>query len=330
MTLEIEETIMRIHNLLLGGFFVAFATTSFSMEFQVSGDQLLMSGAVMDGDYARVKDSFLANPNIKTAILRKSYGGDAWTGYRIGEYFREKDVTTVVSGWCVSSCSRMFLGGTRRVFSSDFSPNQTYVGFHGHYRNDGTLDSASVSRMGLKNWVLKFSGGTLPASLVDQWVSLHRSIQTVNFYPDVVAAKFGASIFECPRQVQTPGVCKVITGDAMSLGIITSKDTVASFDQTAILSAANERAKTFPVSGYAEVEDLAKVPLDASVGLDNYRRFLESPSPRAFAVSPTRRHWAWNSGGEEDTVSAALRRCNERAAQPCLLYAVDDAVVFKY
>ena len=60
-------------------------------------------------------------------------GGDAPTGYKVGELFRQKGLRTAISGFCYSSCSRMFLGGKVRVLTDDAPPDATEVGFHGHY-----------------------------------------------------------------------------------------------------------------------------------------------------------------------------------------------------
>ena len=78
-------------------------------------------------------------------------GGDARAGYRVGEMFRSRGLRTAVSGYCYSSCSRMFLGGAIRVFTDDFPPEYTNVGFHGHYDGDGRLDAKLVRLLGLKD-----------------------------------------------------------------------------------------------------------------------------------------------------------------------------------
>ena len=57
--------------------------------------------------------------------------------------------------------------------------------------------------------------------------------------------------------------------------------------------------------------------------------YLLASLPRAFAVAPTRKHWAWVAGGAEDVNAQALKRCEERAQQACVLYSVDDNVVYK-
>ncbi|MCX8087497.1 MAG: redoxin family protein [Rhodocyclaceae bacterium] len=64
-------------------------------------------------------------------------------------------------------------------------------------------------------------------------------------------------------------------------------------------------------------------------GSQGYREFLASPPHRAFAIAPGGA-WAWQSGlpSAELAERAALEACRELAQSRCVLYAVDDEVVF--
>jgi hypothetical protein len=44
---------------------------------------------------------------------------------------------------------------------------------------------------------------------------------------------------------------------------------------------------------------VAKVPLISTRGLEEYRRFLAAPIPKAFAVAPSQTAWAWNLDDED-------------------------------
>src|SRR6516162_10790293 len=70
-----------------------------AMEIKPMGDQLILSGPVVAGDYDAVESSLSSKPQIKIIILRKSPGGDAPTGYHLGELFRQKSLETAVSGF---------------------------------------------------------------------------------------------------------------------------------------------------------------------------------------------------------------------------------------
>ena len=90
-----------------------------AMELKICGEQVILSGKVEGNEYGRVSDAFSKNPNLKVVVLRNSPGGDADTGYKLGEFFRQNGITTYLSGYCRSSCSRLFLGGKARYFTDD-------------------------------------------------------------------------------------------------------------------------------------------------------------------------------------------------------------------
>ena len=72
------------------------------------------------------------------------------------------------------------------------------------------------------------------------------------------------------------------------------------------------------------VERLPHVRTDACRNL--YRAFLESPGPRAYAVSGDGR--CGFAGGLPDAADVAVRECRTNAKEPCSLYAVDAEVVW--
>jgi hypothetical protein len=67
------------------------------MSIVVAGDQLILTGPVISGDYDAVESNLSLNPQIRTIILRNSPGGDAPTGYRLGELFRQKSLQTAIN-----------------------------------------------------------------------------------------------------------------------------------------------------------------------------------------------------------------------------------------
>lgn len=202
------------------------------MDLATHGNTIILSGPVTAADLAKVKDAFSANPKIDLVVLRNSHGGDAWTGYRVGELLRNAGVTTAVSGYCISSCSRMFLGGKTRLFTDDYPADRTYVGFHGHYDASGNLDSQSVSKAGLYNWIIKYSDGKADPDLVLRWIAIPKNKGAANFlHPDVNAA-LGHSVFFCDGlTAQKVTRCEPIATDALERGVITDLRRIASPDQ---------------------------------------------------------------------------------------------------
>jgi dienelactone hydrolase len=73
------------------------------------------------------------------------------------------------------------------------------------------------------------------------------------------------------------------------------------------------------------LERVPNIKSDACKGL--YRAFLESPGPRAYAVSGDGR--CGFAGGLPDARDIAMKQCGNVAKSNCMLYAVDDAVIWK-
>jgi len=325
-----RATLLRLATKLLLAVGVAALSgpSAWAMALASHGNSIILSGPVTGSELAMVKDAFAANPKIDFVVLRNSHGGEAWTGYRLGEFFREMGVTTAVSGYCISSCSRMFLGGKQRLFTNDYPADRTYVGFHGHYNAQGNLDPQSVTRGGLYGWILKYSDGKADPALVKRWIAIEKNRGAVNFFHPEVAAALGNSVFFCDGlQAKKPTHCEALGTNALERGVITDERHIASPDQDALPE--KLRARQFPASGYAAVDDVQMLPLDTPAGLEQYQRYLQASLPRAFAVAPGRKHWAWSAGGAEDVSAQALKRCEERAQQTCVLYSVDDNVVYK-
>jgi fermentation-respiration switch protein FrsA (DUF1100 family) len=73
------------------------------------------------------------------------------------------------------------------------------------------------------------------------------------------------------------------------------------------------------------LDRVPNIKSDACKGL--YRAFLESPGPRAYAVSADGR--CGFAGGLQDAKDVAMRQCGNVAKGNCMLYAVDDSIIWK-
>jgi hypothetical protein len=202
-----------------------------AMQIATSGDELILSGAVVGDETAKIRDILADHPGTTTVILRNSPGGDAPTGYRVGELFRSKGFRTAVSGYCYSSCSRMFLGGRTRVFTNDYPPSYTDVGFHGHYNKNGLLNTELVARYGLKDWIIKYTDGKADPALVEQWINIPEAHDMVHFYHPAALQGHGATTFFCHGNEPRIFDCEAITRTALDMGIITSLDIITSNDR---------------------------------------------------------------------------------------------------
>jgi hypothetical protein len=219
--------------LLLIAALMTLPTGSLGMELKVVANQLILSGRVVGDEPGKVKEALANSPDIDTVILRNSPGGDAPAGYQTGQLLREHGLRTAVSGYCYSSCSRMFLGGRTRYFTDDYPAEHTHIGFHGHYHADGQLNAALMAQYGLRDWIIKYSDGKADANLVERWINIPYSRGMIHFFHPGLVNRGGASTFMCRGDEPTRLVfaCEPIAKTALDLGIVTSLDIVHSADQ---------------------------------------------------------------------------------------------------
>lgn len=81
-------------------------------------------------------------------------------------------------------------------------------------------------------------------------------------------------------------------------------------------------------SGFAELSDIAKIPVGARPAkpvYDAYRQFLLLAKPRAFVLTSDDR---WGAVGDADALDGLMKDCAAKGVR-CRLYAVDDAVVWR-
>ncbi|MDR5853356.1 prolyl oligopeptidase family serine peptidase [Caballeronia sp. LZ062] len=78
---------------------------------------------------------------------------------------------------------------------------------------------------------------------------------------------------------------------------------------------------------FASLDAVQSVPFVDENGRAGYRNFLNQYSSRAFAVSDSGA-WSWAEGGD-DPMAVAIAGCQKQSSDPCRLYAVDNAVVWK-
>jgi hypothetical protein len=302
------------------------ATPSRAMTQAVSGGVLILSGEIVRADLDRAKEALDRHRNITHVVLRNSMGGNSWTGYRMGELFRERGLTTVVSGHCVSSCSRLFLGGKARMFSDDFPASLTYVGFHGHY-DFGKLNREATTKNDLIGWTKKFTDGKVDPRLLDRWANIELRAGDVRFYRDRVAKRWKASTFLCRgTESRRPQHCERIATDALAQGIVTTVAPYSSPDAVTLLY--GKRSAEHRTTTFAELEADEKLPTRNANARREYRQFLDAALPRAFALASDGSAFAWSANSSKST-DTALAQCASRARKACVLYAVDERVVFR-
>jgi len=129
--------------LVLAGLLLLALNTASAMSLLVEGDSLFATGPVED-DLVPFTTA-LDRPEVKRVVFVNSVGGNLWTGMRVGQAIAEKNIDTVVAGYCISACYIMFQGGRQRTFSNAFKPSQTFVGIHGPSGKDSKLVNARAA-----------------------------------------------------------------------------------------------------------------------------------------------------------------------------------------
>jgi len=195
-----------------------------------AGDQVLLEGRVDAADPNRLSQILNANKGtITTVILRNSPGGVANSGYEIGAMIRAAGLRTAVSGFCRSSCSRMFLGGKERFVTDEQRPGLTHVGFHGNYDSNGNATPEGAMR--LRGFIAEYSGGKADTALVERWTELRKNSGFMYFFhPKLLNRTDGVSMFLCqgnePRNDRFNNCEKFPGRDGLEMGIFTSLDVI--------------------------------------------------------------------------------------------------------
>jgi|Laugresbdmm110sd_1035091.scaffolds.fasta_scaffold08205_3 rhodanese-related sulfurtransferase len=106
-----------------------------AMTLERVNNDLFATGPTVDQDFQNFKDAF-AKGGIKRLILVNGPGGDIWTGMQVARIVQNANIKTLVSGYCMSACSLIFMGGQERAFGTGHLPRVTMVGIHGAHNKD--------------------------------------------------------------------------------------------------------------------------------------------------------------------------------------------------
>jgi S1-C subfamily serine protease len=138
-----------------------------------------------------------------------------------------------------------------------------------------------------------------------------------------------------------------VTGDAQNLNFAIPVQWVAELPQRharalaaqavtsdATTGAATPAAAATPEQDYARIDDIDKLPFATERMRERYRYFLTRPLPRAFVISEGG-DWRLASGPASNNPQSpgspaerAMRECEKARTGRCIIYAVDDRVVW--
>jgi hypothetical protein len=135
-----------------------------------------------------------------------------------------------------------------------------------------------------------------------------------------------------------------VTGDAQNLNFAIPAQWVSELPQRHAQAKAVQAlaggapsgaAATPPAQDYARIDELDKLPFATERMRERYRYFLTRPLPRAFVISEGG-DWRLASGAESSNpqlsgapAERALRECEKARTGRCIVYAVDDRVVWR-
>ncbi|MBJ6988961.1 hypothetical protein [Devosia sp. MC521] len=112
---------------------------------------VLATGQIEEGDVSRL-NAFLSNAEIRKtiAVYLASPGGSLYEGMRLGRFFKDHHIKTVVEGneVCASACALAFLGGR----DNDGKPwrsssSNSSLGFHAFASADSAFQDENETQM---------------------------------------------------------------------------------------------------------------------------------------------------------------------------------------
>ncbi len=147
--------------------FMIMLSPSLALEFKIHENNSKTLNAIMATGTIELNDTnklkqFLSKQARKkhTAIYFNSPGGNLGEGIKLGKYFHQNRIKTVIQGesMCASACALAFLGGTDRNGNKWMSTTTTsLLGFHSFSQSDGKLHSNTNVTQKIVAEILKYS-----------------------------------------------------------------------------------------------------------------------------------------------------------------------------
>lgn len=187
---------------------------------------ITLEGVINDADSEElVRLGFQHKP--EKIIFKNSPGGTLKTALRIGRWMVARNITAVVSGYCVSACALAVLGADKREFDAGVPYSLLY--FHMGYSPDQQMATADEdSTVTMFNW-FAYRTRQDPINTIFKEAILNLTMPSggIAFFPvgGASALKYGSNTFICKGdEARIPIDCKKNDQiDALSLGIITAR-----------------------------------------------------------------------------------------------------------
>jgi rhodanese-related sulfurtransferase len=300
------------------------------------GNDLYATGPTVDQDYLSFKEAF-AKGGIERLVLVNGPGGDLWTGMRVAWIVQDANVKTVVSGFCMSACSLVFMAGRERAFGTGHLPRVTMVGIHGaHNKQTKQVDPQHMPQMYAlykRQMGAKFDSQVINQALYDIKDSAGflrmRELQRTD--------EKDRTPWFCPTGATPFAQCQQLQGkDAFSLGVVTQAETEVLTLPPSMLTSTDffGRPLGAPPSDFAQrayerleqvCADRAECKASGKKVVDDY---LNHPENKALALgigSPGYGIWR-GSDAPTHAMLGALYWCNHTKNNPklCRLAAVNE------
>lgn len=306
-----------------------------AMTLERINKDLYATGPTVDQDFLSFKEA-LAKGGIERLILVNGPGGDLWTGMQVARMVRDANIKTVVSGFCMSACSLIFMAGQQRAFGSGHLPRTTMLGIHGAHSKDTKQVNAQAMPQMYALYKLqmgeKFDSKVINQALYD--------IKEAGGFLRVREIERNLEKDQTPwfcATGQTPfDQCQQHTGkDAYSLGIVTQKETEKLELPPTMKAALDFFGRPLAVSTLdpRRTEELLDAACEgkqacAMAAATTLKSFHDANQNKALAVGLNKPGYGgrWGEDSPGTAMLRALFRCNHAPGNPklCRLVAVNE------
>lgn len=315
---------------------LCLALSSHAMTLERVGTDLFATGPTVDQDFLSFKAA-LAQGGVQRLVLVNGPGGDLWTGMRVARMVQDAKLKTVVSGFCMSACSLIFMAGQERAFGTGHLPRVTLVGIHGaHDKETKRVNPTFMPQM----YALykQQMGDKFDATVINQ--ALY-DIQEASGFLRVRelqrTQEKDRTPWFCPTG-QTPfAQCQLHPGkDALSLGVVTQSDTETLNLPDSMLTRVGFFGRTLgpPTEGMPErvekrLEEMcAGQLLCKTIGQRTLTNYLNANNHKAMAIGWGKTGYGVRWGVDDPGLAMlqALFNCNHAKNNPklCRLTSVNE------
>jgi rhodanese-related sulfurtransferase len=305
--------------------FAVIGLPAVAMNMTLEGDRLYMSKGIGIDDYIKYKE-MVKGKEIRTVVLSNSPGGNIKAAIAIADDMIERNVTTVVAGRCLSSCTILFLAGKERQFASRYPVSMSTLGFHSTY----DMPSGGYQNPLLWADVYSYYKRRLGDSLDDSVIyRAMRDISNNSGFAYLYHPTFRMDGSFCEGIVGKE--CEKLVGkNALSQGVITQA-ALSNVEIPADLLPKNDlfgvNLENFNTLSSTEGKQLLCAEL--LVNCSSYLERFESRSPeRAIAISPGNKKTSssWDYADKRSAVRRVMYECVSRSDSFCYLYVIGDRV----